>query len=730
MFRKLLVGLIIILGLSLIKTPPVSAACFTCQLFPDTSCYAPSDCTAYPGGYCSSIGCTGSRERCCYPPTPAPPTSTPVPTSAPVCGGAFQACCSGDLCNSGFKCVPDLEGGTWCLSCSAAGEPCCSTVPICDPGLNCLYSALLQDNYCFAPTNTPTPTPTNTPIPVPTYASFPTCDSTRTNQTKCYPDGTSSYICDGSAPWTFLQNCLYGACVVSYNSLLDKYSDYCPPDPSIGYCTNDCNPAYANSSVDSDGRCNGMEIIPTPSIAYYYTVECWQDKATYDLDPQPTGTSRDCLAISSCSNTNNDCHPVTETCGGWLDCEAIYPGQGLVSHLNNCNFVDCGPPCAGPTSTPVAGPSNTPTPIPTSYIRARAVTLATVPMTCNEITSSTNWRDSTIFDLTSGTGSLGEQVQTGSSYVGWNVDSGTYNIFSDDDGSSIRSCLTDSLGTHFGDLSVNIPAGTTATFDLAYGPAGGWFQAQNGEVYSGNTIRSFVGVSAVTRYFNLNNASLVTYGNSAADGYDFSSALDSQGANLVSSTNWLANDTFTTRDFYAYYYTKFGSPTLADYENLTTPLDQPASRATPYYVVGDLTTNGNWTVGSAENLIFLVSGNLTLNGTITVTGTGFIAFIVQGDITVSPDVGTTFSSTVPVVEGMYLTSGTFHSGPSSGAAGTERFVGHGMFIANSFSLERDLTGVGQNAGYASELFIYDPQLLVGMPDLLKEMPITWEEVAP
>ncbi|MFZ5844896.1 MAG: hypothetical protein ACOY0S_00315, partial [Patescibacteria group bacterium] len=118
----------------------------------------------------------------------------------------------------------------------------------------------------------------------------------------------------------------------------------------------------------------------------------------------------------------------------------------------------------------------------------------------------------------------------------------------------------------------------------------------------------------------------------------------------------------------------------------------------------------------------------TIGGRINLTGTGVIVFVVRGNITVSPTVGVAPSSTTPVVEGIYLTSGTFATGASSNP-GTEKLVGQGMFIANAFLLERNLGNIN-NTSYPAELFSYNPQLLLTMPHAMKDTPITWEEVAP
>jgi hypothetical protein len=142
-------------------------------------------------------------------------------------------------------------------------------------------------------------------------------------------------------------------------------------------------------------------------------------------------------------------------------------------------------------------------------------------------------------------------------------------------------------------------------------------------------------------------------------------------------------------------------------------------------------TSGNWNVGSGETVMFVIDGNLIINGQITLSGTGFAAFIVNGNVTVDPIVGGPAGSATPVVEGVYITSptGVFQTGDSS-SAGNERFVAEGIFVAGDFFLQRDLDAVGANPTTPSELFIYNPQLLVTMPDAMRDVPLTWQEVPP
>lgn len=389
------------------------------------------------------------------------------------------------------------------------------------------------------------------------------------------------------------------------------------------------------------------------------------------------------------------------------------------------------------------------TPVPTpGIVHARAYTTLTIPETCDEIFESTMsggiYRNGTSFNLLKGTINQGTRTQNGSAYVSWTLTPNTYKLVPLSPGtSSLRSCLTDETGQHFGPFDVTLASAMNDYFDIAYGPPPAWFQVQGGDAYSKTNISSLTEAGAVPRYFALDGTGgypgIVTYGGAPTD-YDFTAESGSKGtevANRVSSQKWLVNDQNASRTFYPYFFAKLGAPTTADYTDLTDPLPQPPYDATKkvYYIKGDMTTSGTWTAGDDQNLVFLVDGNLTIGNTVNITGAkgnGFIAFIASGNITISSNVGGAYNSASPQVEGVYVSDGTLFTGKST-VAGKERFVGKGMFISNAVTLQRDLIGVvggNQNANYSAELFIYNPALLIEMPDAFKYTPVRWQEVAP
>lgn len=438
-------------------------------------------------------------------------------------------------------------------------------------------------------------------------------------------------------------------------------------------------------------------------------VVVWPDGTKCCFD---TCTGSDC---DTCHIGESGCNPPTGG-GGGGSC-----GNGNCGGSESCS--SCPADCGG---------------CPTGTARGRGVIISSAG-TCADVNASTNYLSET---LVLPGGSPSSQNVSGGSYATWsNLPTGSYTIFDIPPANYLlkRACWGKTpTGSSGEGLSTSLAANETLTWNLGYSLGNAWVQAQGGDVYGSGSLGSLTPPTASPRLFNLDGTGgdpgVVTYGNA----YDFAietTGADPNGATFVSTENWLVNETYTTVNYYDTFYRRFGSPTTADYDCSAVPcsVNEPAARTTPYYVVGNMTTQGNWNVGAGETLIFIVNGNLTIDGGINITGKGFVAFIVNGNITVTSSVGSNANnSTNPDIEGIYMTSptGTFSTGAST-VAGKARLVVKGTVVAASFLLQRDLDQAGgDNTTTSSELFIYNPLLLVTMPDVMKETKVTWQEVAP
>lgn len=431
----------------------------------------------------------------------------------------------------------------------------------------------------------------------------------------------------------------------------------------------------------------------------------------------------------------------------------------LNTSLGNCQYCDttdtcyydgCAVPPPGGPGPDSGVPTNTPVPTPATPVTLEAVVVqvSLADTSCTAIQASATGVPGTVFGFTASSANQPTPLtQTGATPVSFTGQPPGWYTLTDTppnanwvaaNACAYRNGTLVSLG-----WTVHVNGGDTIRWELGYTFGTAWAQTEGGDVYASGTLRSFV-PSVSPRVFNGDGSGLypgvVTYGTicdfDSDSFYNGCSYVNPPGnPHMVSSTNWLVQATRTMVNYYDLFYHRFGAPTITDNDLFPAlnAVSQPASRTTPYYITGDMTTLGDWSVGSGQSIVFLVNGNLTIGGNINIVpnSTGFIAFIVNGNITVDSAVGTTVASTSPVMEGVYITSptGTIQTGTSL-AASTARLVGKGMFISGNFLLQRDLDTFGGNTTHAAELFLYNPQLLLTMPDLMKELPVTWQEVAP
>jgi hypothetical protein len=273
----------------------------------------------------------------------------------------------------------------------------------------------------------------------------------------------------------------------------------------------------------------------------------------------------------------------------------------------------------------------------------------------------------------------------------------------------------------------------TITFLMGMGPVLPWFQIQGGGNLYGNAVYSLMPVLInPSLLFDATQAPASPGILSSLTGFDLSESLESSGRTYISSTNWSTDNAMKSKDWYAFFRSRLQQAVLTPYEGDGQTKPTPPVPAPPYMVyhtAQNPTITDPWVI-DGEKLIFIVDGTLTIANTITIQNNGFIAFVVRDDILIDTSVGTAYTSSTPVVEGMYIAGKSIKTGPST-VSGKRRFIGKGMFAANSILLQRNFyPGNQQNANYSADLFLYNPAFLVTMPDILKDLSYTWQEVAP
>ena len=300
-----------------------------------------------------------------------------------------------------------------------------------------------------------------------------------------------------------------------------------------------------------------------------------------------------------------------------------------------------------------------------------------------------------------------------------------------------NTCVSQNSGAYIQGVSGTLTADGTVNFLVGYMPQSGWVQTVGGNVYTGNQLVSSIPSAATNPYFSLagamGDAGMVTYGTS----YDFSLITSDLGENNVSTKRWLMQHTNTSVDYYTQFATRMDVPGSATAIEDRTNVTKPTCSTSPcvLYADGDMTTAAGvpWSIGATEQMIVFVNGNVTINSPITITSGGFFALISHNGIYVNSTVGGTTGSTTPTLEGIYIATNASHTAVfatgDSNTTGRERLIVRGSVIADNFQLFRDL-GTTINSTTPAEQFIFNPQLLFTMPDVMKEIPYVWQEVAP
>lgn len=298
-------------------------------------------------------------------------------------------------------------------------------------------------------------------------------------------------------------------------------------------------------------------------------------------------------------------------------------------------------------------------------------------------------------------------------------------------------------------LTFDVESGHQYYWDVGFAPLGGWLQTTGGDVYAGSNITSYIPQAGVGSQdsplrFSLDgsggNPGVVVSGGSVDLTLDPSSnGIGVNGDTYLSSTRWVASTSFNdAEDYYQHMAIRLGNPTTGPANPNLNAMTLCASEMCFY--TGNATVTGPIAIAANSNHIILIDGSLTIADRITVAPGGFIAFIVSGPISIDESVGNPKASgfitgdTDPSgppnrvsVQGVYISGDSFTIQKASPGPDLQ-FIGKGMFIAKSFTMHRTL-GV-DNTVYPSHLFFYDPNLLMAMPQIMQDVPVSWEEVAP
>lgn len=283
--------------------------------------------------------------------------------------------------------------------------------------------------------------------------------------------------------------------------------------------------------------------------------------------------------------------------------------------------------------------------------------------------------------------------------------------------------------------------GDTIHWNVGYASPGPWVQTAGGDVIVGDSIESGIPVSSGS-YFNGSNGvesgtGLVVYRNE----YDFSASFLDRGETLVSDTGWLlqnpdqeySENSRSWYEFFASQHDNDHSPTITPISGVIDLPEQNGEYIVAHTSQSDFSNAETWTIDDGDSYVLFVRGNVSINYPIQLSGngTGFFALFSTGDISVSSSVGVPYTSSTPVIEGIFVADGEFYTGESQ-VSGRERLVAKGSFIASKFNLQRNLRTelMDMNTTTSSELFIFNPSFMFTMPTSLKNVEVRWGEVVP
>lgn len=285
--------------------------------------------------------------------------------------------------------------------------------------------------------------------------------------------------------------------------------------------------------------------------------------------------------------------------------------------------------------------------------------------------------------------------------------------------------------------------------------SGGWWQVRGGLVGAnsdtGVAIKSRVPVQTCEPP-NCDPSLMATDWSGLEDsaGYvlTLGGALKVNGGVTSGPTNVYSIGTGQSRyyEYYEYFFRQadFGLNPSDDFFSDYTNAEKPTyvENKTAYYRNGNLTIGTPWQVASDESYVIFVNGDLFLTDgdglsdqLIDVDPGGFLAFIVKNNLYVDAELGNVdLNDTTANIEGVFVVNGSINiqsRGPTLG--GDDRFIGEGTFIGwQGVNLERDFDdGFGraeENKDKPAELFVYRPDFMVNLPDLLRNSPQIWQQV--
>ena len=243
----------------------------------------------------------------------------------------------------------------------------------------------------------------------------------------------------------------------------------------------------------------------------------------------------------------------------------------------------------------------------------------------------------------------------------------------------------------------------------------GWWQANGGPIYAGDSVGSEIPSSYTGNQFLINpitnHKGFLFYGSS----YDLGTNPD---AIVNASDTHLQGTNESTVVFnYEFFKNKLSSrPSDVTWTTNNLPnYNDVGSKG--YMLIKYTGSAGSLTIGAKaiaanQKYIALIPAGVTVNvtGNITIANTGFLALIADGNIN--------FGTSVTAAQGWYLADGSISVSSTGDSTTEQQFVGTGSFVGRTgITFNRD-RGVTNNTAPA-EVITYSASQLVAAPDVIK-----------
>ena len=200
----------------------------------------------------------------------------------------------------------------------------------------------------------------------------------------------------------------------------------------------------------------------------------------------------------------------------------------------------------------------------------------------------------------------------------------------------------------------------------------------------------------------------------------------------VNSLGWIAQSSSVGSKVYDYNFFASQIPSDVVFNSINAgdaadSLNTPGSSFYGYewykYVgPGNLNIDSDVNFGSRKVVLLIENGNLFINDNINLTdGEGFFMAAVDGNTSVDSTLG----GSLPDLEGIYLSDGTF----STGAGATQLYIRGLVAAYGGVSLQRDFADA-TNQTTPAEVFEYAADQVLLFPSKISLRKINWKEVAP